>query len=143
MAQWYTRVLIPRLSDINPSIVACRFVQNHKTMNHPQPLSVTSKIMHNMFWAYFIWWMCVPHEYNSFLYRYPWRQDAFDKAKAEDKPIFLSVGYSTCHWCHVMERESFENESIAAILNDNFVSVKVDREERPDVDKMYMTFIQV
>lgn len=65
------------------------------------------------------------------------------KAKAENKPIFLSVGYSTCHWCHVMERESFESASIAKILNDHFVSIKVDREERPDVDRVYMTFIQV
>lgn len=65
------------------------------------------------------------------------------KAKAENKPIFLSVGYSTCHWCHVMERESFESVKIAKILNDHFVSVKVDREERPDVDRVYMTFIQV
>ena len=77
------------------------------------------------------------------LCRYPWGQEAFDKAQAEEKLIFLSVGYSTCHWCHVMERESFESESIAAILNANFVSVKVDREERPDVDRVYMTFIQV
>ena len=73
---------------------------------------------------------------------YPWGQAAFDKAHAEDKPIFLSVGYSTCHWCHVMERESFENESVAAILNRWFVPVKVDREERPDVDRVYMTFVQ-
>ena len=62
---------------------------------------------------------------------------------SEDKPIFLSVGYSTCHWCHVMERESFESEEIGAVLNEHFVSIKVDREERPDVDKVYMTFIQV
>ncbi|GAA6225986.1 spermatogenesis-associated protein 20 [Lates japonicus] len=73
---------------------------------------------------------------------YPWGQDAFDKAKNEDKPIFLSVGYSTCHWCHVMERESFEDEEIGRILSDNFVCIKVDREERPDVDKVYMTFVQ-
>ncbi|XP_047465985.1 spermatogenesis-associated protein 20 isoform X2 [Mugil cephalus] len=73
---------------------------------------------------------------------YPWGQDAFDKAKSEDKPIFLSVGYSTCHWCHVMERESFEDEEIGKILSDNFVCIKLDREERPDVDKVYMTFIQ-
>ena len=121
--------------------------------------------------------------------RYPWGQEAFDKAKKENKIIFLSgkgisfqylssgffrnsqvhrsclsfcynlnyqifliffkfilyllVGYSTCHWCHVMERESFENETIGKMLNDNFVSIKVDREERPDVDKVYMTFVQV
>lgn len=73
---------------------------------------------------------------------YPWGEEAFKKAKDENRPIFLSVGYSTCHWCHVMERESFENEGIAALLNENFVNIKVDREERPDVDKLYMAFIQ-
>jgi uncharacterized protein YyaL (SSP411 family) len=73
---------------------------------------------------------------------YPWGDAAFEKARREDKPIFLSVGYSTCHWCHVMERESFENEKIAAILNQSFVPVKVDREERPDVDHIYMTYVQ-
>lgn len=73
---------------------------------------------------------------------YPWGQEAFDKAKREGKPIFLSIGYSTCHWCHVMAHESFENDSIAAILNKYFVSIKVDREERPDVDKVYMTALQ-
>src|SRR5499426_1900061 len=73
---------------------------------------------------------------------YPWGDEAFAKARAEDKPIFLSIGYSTCHWCHVMEHESFENAAIAAVLNDGFVSIKVDREERPDVDRVYMTFVQ-
>ena len=73
---------------------------------------------------------------------YPWGEAAFEKARSEDKPIFLSVGYSTCHWCHVMERESFESEQLAAILNRWFVPVKVDREERPDVDRIYMTFVQ-
>jgi uncharacterized protein len=73
---------------------------------------------------------------------FAWDNEAFARARAENKPIFLSVGYSTCHWCHVMERESFEDEKIAAFLNDHFVSIKVDREERPDVDKIYMTFVQ-
>ncbi|MBA3651392.1 MAG: thioredoxin domain-containing protein, partial [Chthoniobacterales bacterium] len=73
---------------------------------------------------------------------YPWGKEAFEKAKKENKPIFLSVGYSTCHWCHVMEHESFENPEIAKMMNDNFVSIKVDREERPDVDQVYMTFVQ-
>ena len=73
---------------------------------------------------------------------FPWSDEAFAKARAEDKPIFLSIGYSTCHWCHVMEHESFENESVASVLNDSFVSIKVDREERPDVDRVYMTFVQ-
>jgi hypothetical protein len=73
---------------------------------------------------------------------YPWGEDAFAKARTEDRPIFLSVGYSTCHWCHVMERESFENEEIAALLNQHFVSIKVDREERPDIDRIYMTALQ-
>ena len=75
--------------------------------------------------------------------RFPWGKEAFEKAVAEDKPIFLSVGYSTCHWCHVMERESFTDPSIGALLDQHFVSVKVDREERPDVDRVYMTFVQV
>lgn len=72
----------------------------------------------------------------------PWGEAAFAKARAENKPIFLSIGYSTCHWCHVMERESFENEEIARFLNQHFVPVKLDREERPDVDRVYMTFVQ-
>ncbi|MBZ5602029.1 MAG: thioredoxin domain-containing protein [Acidobacteriia bacterium] len=73
---------------------------------------------------------------------YPWGDEAFAKAERENKPVFLSVGYSTCHWCHVMERESFENEEIASLLNEHFVSIKVDREERPDVDRVYMLFVQ-
>src|SRR5712675_202421 len=73
---------------------------------------------------------------------YPWGDEAFEKARSENKPIFLSIGYSTCHWCHVMERESFESEEVARFLNEHFVSIKVDREERPDVDKIYMTFVQ-
>ncbi|MBV9399940.1 MAG: thioredoxin domain-containing protein [Bryobacterales bacterium] len=73
---------------------------------------------------------------------YPWGDEAFDKAKREDKPVFLSIGYSTCHWCHVMEHESFESEEIAALLNRHFVSIKVDREERPDIDRIYMLFVQ-
>ena len=73
---------------------------------------------------------------------YPWGETAFAKAVAEDKPIFLSIGYSACHWCHVMEHESFESERIAAVLNEHFVSIKVDREERPDVDDIYMEAVQ-
>ncbi len=78
-----------------------------------------------------------------YIYRYPWGEEAFIRAESENKPIFLSVGYSTCHWCHVMERESFHNQEVADLLNRHFVSIKVDREERPDVDRVYMTFIQV
>jgi hypothetical protein len=81
------------------------------------------------------------HQHNPVDW-YAWGEEAFAKARAENKPIFLSIGYSTCHWCHVMERESFENEKTAIYLNENFVSIKVDREERPDVDKIYMTFVQ-
>ena len=73
---------------------------------------------------------------------YPWGEEAFAKARRENKPIFLSIGYSTCHWCHVMAHESFENEETAAIMNREFVNIKVDREERPDVDRVYMTFVQ-
>lgn len=73
---------------------------------------------------------------------YPWGEEAFNKAKSEDKPIFLSIGYSTCHWCHVMERESFEDDEVAEVLNNGFVAIKVDREERPDVDQIYMNVCQ-
>lgn len=73
---------------------------------------------------------------------YAWGEEAFEKARKEDKPIFLSIGYSTCHWCHVMEHESFESEDVAHILNTHFVPIKVDREERPDLDKVYMTYVQ-
>ncbi len=73
---------------------------------------------------------------------YAWGEPAFAAARAENKPIFLSIGYSTCHWCHVMERESFEEEKTGAYLKEHFISIKVDREERPDVDKIYMTFVQ-
>ena len=81
------------------------------------------------------------HQHNPVDW-FPWGEEAFARARAENKPIFLSIGYSTCHWCHVMERESFEDDAIAAFLNAHFVSIKVDREERPDVDKIYMTSVQ-
>ncbi len=81
------------------------------------------------------------HQFNPVDW-HAWGEEAFAKARQENKPIFLSIGYSTCHWCHVMERESFESETLAAYLNEHFVSIKVDREERPDVDKIYMTFVQ-
>ena len=77
------------------------------------------------------------HAHNPVDWR-PWGEEALRKAGEEDKPIFLSIGYSACHWCHVMERESFEDEATAAVLNRDFVSVKVDREERPDLDGIYM-----
>ncbi len=82
------------------------------------------------------------HAYNPVDW-YPWCEEAFEKAKREDKPVFLSIGYSTCHWCHVMERESFEDEEVARILNENYVPIKVDREERPDIDALYMSVCQM
>src|ERR1700704_1800927 len=81
------------------------------------------------------------HQYNPVDW-HAWGEEAFAKARKENKPLFLSIGYSTCHWCHVMERESFESAEAAAYLNQHFVSIKVDREERPDVDRVYMTFVQ-
>lgn len=74
---------------------------------------------------------------------FPWGEEAFERAKAEDKPVFLSIGYSTCHWCHVMERESFDNVEVARLMNELFVCIKVDREQRPDIDDIYMTAVQV
>src|ERR1700675_1742788 len=82
------------------------------------------------------------HAYNPVDW-YPWGAEALARARAENKPILLSIGYSACHWCHVMERESFENEAIAQVMNDNFGSIKVDREERPDLDQIYMDAVQV
>lgn len=82
------------------------------------------------------------HAYNPVEW-FPWCDEAFEKAKKEDKPIFLSIGYSTCHWCHVMEKESFEDEEVAKLMNETFISIKVDREERPDIDGIYMTVCQM
>ena len=82
------------------------------------------------------------HAYNPVDW-HPWGDAAFEKARSEDKPIFLSIGYSTCHWCHVMERESFEDPEVARLMNDTFVSIKVDREERPDIDHVYMSVCQM
>jgi uncharacterized protein YyaL (SSP411 family) len=82
------------------------------------------------------------HAHNP-VHWFAWEEEAFLAARAADKPIFLSVGYSTCYWCHVMERESFENETVAAVMNEHFVCIKVDREERPDVDDLYMTAVQM
>ena len=82
------------------------------------------------------------HAYNPVQW-YAWGEEAFDKARKENKPIFLSIGYSTCHWCHVMAHESFEDEVVAKILNENFISIKVDREERPDIDNVYMAATQL
>jgi uncharacterized protein YyaL (SSP411 family) len=107
----------------------------HATTNSPSASRHTNRLAHEKS-PYLL-----QHQHNPVDW-YPWGEEAFARARRERKPIFLSVGYSTCHWCHVMERESFENENVAAFLNEHFVSIKVDREERPDVDKIYMTFVQ-
>src|SRR6185295_11726337 len=74
---------------------------------------------------------------------YAWGEEALETAAREDKPILLSIGYSACHWCHVMEHESFENAEIANLMNGDFINIKVDREERPDLDQIYMTAVQM
>src|SRR3989338_3178754 len=102
----------------------------HPLMTHPH----TNRLIHEKS-PYLL-----QHAHNPVDW-YSWAAEAFAKAKKEDKPIFLSIGYSTCHWCHVMEHESFENEEIAQVLNEHFVPVKVDREERPDLDNVYMTVV--
>src|SRR3954471_9120268 len=81
------------------------------------------------------------HAYNP-VHWYPWGQEALEKAKKEDKPIIVSIGYSACHWCHVMERESFESTVVAQAMNNDYICIKVDREERPDVDQIYMDALQ-
>ncbi|MBT7087055.1 MAG: thioredoxin domain-containing protein, partial [Desulfobacterales bacterium] len=73
---------------------------------------------------------------------YPWGEEAFDSARKLNRPVLVSIGYSTCHWCHVMEKESFEDEEIAEYINSNFIAIKVDREERPDIDSIYMAAVQ-
>ena len=82
------------------------------------------------------------HAYNPVDW-FPWGEEAFQHAKKEDKPIFLSIGNSTCHWCHVMEHESFEDPEVAELMNNVFISIKVDREERPDIDNVYMEVCQM
>ena len=82
------------------------------------------------------------HQHNPVAW-YPWGDEAIGLSRREQKPIFLSIGYSACHWCHVMEHESFENHDIAEFLNQRFVSIKVDREERPDLDQIYMNAVQL
>ncbi len=84
----------------------------------------------------------IQHAHNPVEW-YPWGTAAFERAKAEDKPVLVSIGYSACHWCHVMEHESFEDEATAAIMNEHFINIKVDMEERPDVDQIYMNFVQL
>ena len=105
----------------------------HATPDHPQHTNRLAKESSPYL---------LQHQHNPVDW-YPWGEEAFERARREDKPIFLSVGYSTCYWCHVMERQSFENESVAKEMNDRFVNIKVDREERPDVDQLYMTAVQV
>ena len=102
--------------------------------NKPETYQYTNRLIHEKS-PYLL-----QHAHNPVDW-YPWGEEAFEKAKKEDKAIFLSIGYSTCHWCHVMEHESFENEAIARKMNDNFVCIKVDREERPDVDQIYMSAV--
>src|SRR5262249_34908813 len=82
------------------------------------------------------------HAYNPVEW-YPWGPEALERARKENKPILLSIGYSACHWCHVMEHESFEDKDTAALMNENFVNIKVDREERPDIDEIYMKAVQM
>jgi len=115
------------------------------TANHSgadlTPAGATEKLEHTNRLAHEKSPYLLQHAHNPVDW-YSWGEDAFAKARQENKPIFLSVGYSTCHWCHVMAHESFENEEVAAIMNREFVNIKVDREERPDVDRVHMTFVQ-
>src|SRR3954464_8185428 len=107
----------------------------HASAHTPAPSEHTNRLAHEKS-PYLL-----QHAHNPVDW-HPWGAAAFEKARQEDKPIFLSIGYSTCHWCHVMAHESFENADTAAIMNREFVNIKVDREERPDVDRVYMTFVQ-
>ncbi len=109
--------------------IIANFIKNLKDMNSNRLINEKSPYL-------------LQHAYNPVDW-YPWGGEAFEKAKSENKPIFLSIGYSTCHWCHVMEHESFEDNSVAAMMNEAFVNIKVDREERPDIDQVYMAVCQM
>jgi uncharacterized protein YyaL (SSP411 family) len=125
-------------------LTACKPNSTQPKIQFPVPTSTTAPVAahaHTNRLAHEKSPYLLQHQHNPVDW-YPWGEEAFAKARQENKPIFLSIGYSTCHWCHVMERESFEKDDIAAYLNESFVSIKVDREERPDVDKIYMTFVQ-
>jgi len=110
------------------------------SQQHQEPAAVASEIFSNHLVDETSPYL-LQHAHNPVDW-YPWGNEALDRAKAEGKPIFLSIGYSACHWCHVMEHESFENEKIAAFMNENFICIKVDREERPDLDAIYMAAVQ-
>lgn len=116
--------------------VIIELLHDQKVVNIPVDLTQKPNSLINETSPYLL-----QHAYNPVNW-YPWGQEAFSRAKAEDKPIFLSIGYSTCHWCHVMEKESFEDQEVADVLNRGFVAVKVDREERPDIDSVYMAVCQ-
>src|SRR5713101_934996 len=114
---------------VAPAVPRCNHRAVEPRSNHNRLISETSPYL-------------LQHAYNPVDW-YPWGEEAFARARDENKPILLSVGYSSCHWCHVMERESFESEETARLMNELFVSVKVDREERPDIDDVYMRAVQM
>ena len=125
-ASWLHVALVGLLASASPSIAQGPVEEDHRPAN--RLARETSPYL-------------LLHAHNPVDW-YPWGPEAFARAKAENKPIFLSVGYSSCYWCHVMERESFMDAEIARFLNEHFVCIKVDREERPDVDQVYMTALQ-
>ena len=110
------------------------------TGEHPQTVSLSGGYMPNRL-ANETSPYLLQHKHNPVDW-YPWGEEAFEVAKCKDKPIFLSIGYSACHWCHVMAHESFEDPETAAIMNEHYINIKVDREERPDVDAVYMNAVQ-
>jgi len=131
---WRTAVLLTAL--IAPTTCPCgESAEKEKTVNTNPPLHTNALAKETSPYL-------LQHAHNPVNW-YPWGSEAFEKAGKEHKPVFLSVGYSSCHWCHVMERESFQNEEVAKVLNDNFVAIKVDREERPDIDAIYMAAVQL
>ncbi len=121
----------PETINLVPTITPATESQSTQSSSPPQPEGQANRLIHEKS-PYLL-----QHAYNPVDW-YPWGEEAFEKARRENKPIFLSIGYSTCHWCHVMEDESFEDQEVADLLNSTFVAIKVDREERPDIDSLYM-----
>ena len=131
MRKLYSSVIICAFS-----LASCGQNQNRKVTMTSSEHNFTNQLIHESS-PYLL-----QHAHNPVNW-YPWGQEALDKARKENKLLIISIGYAACHWCHVMEHESFENEEVAKYMNEHFVSIKVDREERPDIDQVYMNAVQL
>ena len=133
---WYALIIVALLVTVSHSYCASEENMQENTGHNDPKHKYTNRLIDESS-PYLIM-----HAHNPVNW-YPWGKEAFDKAKKENKPVIVSIGYAACHWCHVMEKESFEDPEVAKIMNDHFVAIKVDREERPDIDRIYMDAVQI